>query len=434
MKKKNNFYPVAETHPLTWRMREDKQPVWIQEYCRKNGYTAAKKTLLKISADEVVNLVKQSGLKGRGGSGFPTGIKWSLMPAPEDSIKIRYFICNADEMEPGTYKDRILLENLPHLLIEGMIISAYALKATIGYIFLRGEYIIAAGNIRRAIYECREAGFLGKNIMGSGFNFQIILHTGAGRYICGEETALMNAIEGKRANPRSKPPFPANSGLWKKPTCINNVETICNIPSIMENGVSWYKGLAINHSYDMGTKLLGFSGRVKNPGIWELPLGIYAREVLENYAGDMMKGFKLKAWQPGGSSTAFLTPHHLDLPLDFTTLSKVGSRLGTGIALAVDDKINMVELLYNLEKFFSRESCGWCTPCREGLPWTVEILRTLKKGQGQEEDLKMLEKICALLEAGKCFCYLAPGAIEPLRSSLKYFQNEFEQGIVCLTN
>ncbi|MEI4259855.1 MAG: NADH-quinone oxidoreductase subunit NuoF [Candidatus Dasytiphilus stammeri] len=434
MKKKNNFYPVEETHPLTWRMREDKQPVWIEEYCRKNGYTAAKKTLLKISADEVVNIVKKSGLKGRGGSGFPTGIKWSLIPDPVDSIKIRYFICNADEMEPGTYKDRILLENLPHLLIEGMIISAYALKATIGYIFLRGEYIIAAGNIRRAISESREAGFLGKNIMGSGFNFQIILHTGAGRYICGEETALMNALEGKRATPRSKPPFPATSGLWKKPTCINNVETICNIPSIIENGVAWYKALAINHSYDMGTKLLGFSGRVKTPGIWELPLGIYAREVLENYAGDMIKGFKLKAWQPGGSSTAFLTPHHLDLPLDFTTLSKFGSRLGTGIALAVDDKINMVKLLYNLEKFFSRESCGWCTPCREGLPWSVEILRSLKKGQGKEEDLKMLEKICDLLGSGKCFCYLAPGAIEPLRSALKYFKNEFEEGIACLKN
>lgn len=238
-----NIIRTPETHPLTWRLRDDKQPVWLDEYRSKNGYEGARKALTGLSPDEIVNQVKDAGLKGRGGAGFSTGLKWSLMPKDE-SMNIRYLLCNADEMEPGTYKDRLLMEQLPHLLVEGMLISAFALKAYRGYIFLRGEYIEAAVNLRRAIAEATEAGLLGKNIMGTGFDFELFVHTGAGRYICGEETALINSLEGRRANPRSKPPFPATSGAWGKPTCVNNVETLCNVPAILANGVEWYQNIS----------------------------------------------------------------------------------------------------------------------------------------------------------------------------------------------
>lgn len=232
-----------QTHPLTWRLRADQQPVWLEEYLSKNGYQGAKNALKNMSPDQVVSLVKDAGLKGRGGAGFSTGLKWSLMPK-DDSMNIRYLLCNADEMEPGTYKDRLLMEQLPHLLIEGMLIGAYALKAYRGYIFLRGEYIEAAKHLRKAIEEAKAAGLLGKNILATGFNFELFVHTGAGRYICGEETALINSLEGRRANPRSKPPFPATSGVWGKPTCVNNVETLCNVPAIIAHGKEWYLGLS----------------------------------------------------------------------------------------------------------------------------------------------------------------------------------------------
>ena len=389
---------TAETHPLTWRLRDDKQPVWLDEYQSKNGYAGARKALSGMAPDEIVTAVKDAGLKGRGGAGFSTGLKWSLMPKDE-SMNIRYLLCNADEMEPGTYKDRLLMEQLPHLLVEGMLISAFALKAWRGYIFLRGEYIEAAQHLRRAIAEATEAGLLGKNILGTGFDFELFVHTGAGRYICGEETALINSLEGRRANPRSKPPFPASSGVWGKPTCVNNVETLCNVPAILANGVEWYQN--ISTSKDAGTKLMGFSGRVKNPGVWELPFGTTAREILEEYAGGMRDGLKFKAWQPGG----------------------------TALAMAVDHEIGMVPLVRNLEEFFARESCGWCTPCRDGLPWSVKILRALERGEGQPGDIETLEQLCRFLGPGKTFCAHAPGAVEPLQSAIKYFREEFEAGI-----
>lgn len=419
---------TAETHPLTWRLRDDQQTVFFDEYCQKNGYTAAKKALTTYSQDEIVNIVKEAGLKGRGGAGFSTGLKWSLMPKDE-SMNIRYLLCNADEMEPGTYKDRLLMEQLPHLLVEGMIISAYALKAYRGYIFLRGEYIEAANYLRQAIAEARQAGFLGKNIFASGFDFELVVHTGAGRYICGEETALINSLEGRRANPRSKPPFPATVGAWGKPTCVNNVETLCNVPAIIESGASWYKGLSAGKSEDAGTKLMGFSGRVKNPGLWELPFGTTAREILEEYAGGMQKGLTLKAWQPGGAGTDFLTEKHIDLPMDFANIAQAGSRLGTALAMVVDNEVNMVGLVRNLEEFFARESCGWCTPCRDGLPWGLKILRALEKGEGQVGDIETLEHLCRFLSPGHTFCAHAPGAVEPLQSAIKYFRQEFEAGI-----
>lgn len=420
---------TAEQHPLTWRLRDDKQPVWFDEYRSKSGYVGAEKALNGgLMPADVIKVVKDSGLSGRGGAGFSTGLKWSLMPADE-SINIRYILCNADEMEPGTYKDRLLMEELPHLLIEGMLIGAYALKAYRGYIFLRGEYIEAAENLRRAIEEAKKAGFLGKNILGSGFDFELIVHTGAGRYICGEETALINSLEGRRANPRSKPPFPATSGAWGKPTCVNNVETLCNVPAIMEHGADWYKGLSAGKSENTGTKLMGFSGRVKNPGLWELPFGITAREILEDYAGGMQDGLKLKAWQPGGAGTDFLTENHLDLPMDFPHIANAGSRLGTALAMAVDDQTSMVSVVRNMEEFFARESCGWCTPCRDGLPWSVKILYALERGEGQQGDIETLEQLCRYLGPGNTFCALAPGAVEPLQSAIKYFREEFEAGI-----
>ncbi|WP_421173818.1 NADH-quinone oxidoreductase subunit NuoF [Aeromonas enteropelogenes] len=417
-----------ETHPLTWRLRDDGQPVWLEEYQAKQGYEAARKALGQMSPDEIVNTVKDAGLKGRGGAGFPTGVKWGLMPKDE-SMNIRYLLCNADEMEPNTWKDRLLMEQLPHLLIEGMIISARALKAYRGYIFLRGEYVDAAIHLRRAVEEARAAGLLGNNILGSGFDFELFVHTGAGRYICGEETALINSLEGRRANPRAKPPFPAVSGVWGKPTCVNNVETLCNVPAIIGNGVPWYQGLALPGSEDHGTKLMGFSGKVNNPGVWELPFGITARELFENYAGGMQSGYCLKAWQPGGAGTGFLLPEHLDAQMYTAGIGKVGTRMGTGLAMAVDDSINMVSLLRNMEEFFARESCGWCTPCRDGLPWSVKLLRALERGEGQSGDLATLEQLCNFLGPGKTFCAHAPGAVEPLASAIKYFRPEFEAGI-----
>ncbi|MXP56095.1 NADH-quinone oxidoreductase subunit NuoF [Pantoea sp. Mhis] len=427
--KQIQFIRAEETHPLTWRLRSDNQPVWINEYRSKGGYIGAQKVLKGMTQQEVIKIVKDSGLKGRGGAGFPTGLKWSLMAQnnSNESINMCYLLCNADEMEPGTYKDRLLMEQMPHQLIEGILISAYALKAYRSYIFIRGEYIEASMNLRRAINEAESVGLLGKHILNTDFNLEIFLHTGAGRYICGEETALINSLEGRRPNPRSKPPFPAIAGLWGKPTCINNVETLSNIPAIFLHGVDWYKNLS--KSKDTGTKMMGFSGRINNPGVWELPFGVTARELLQDYAGGMLSGLKLKAWQPGGAGTDFLTESHLDLPMEFSSINDAGSRLGTALAIAVDHKINMVSLVRNLELFFARESCGWCTPCRDGLPWSVKILSALEQKHGQVGDIELLEHLCRQLGPGKSFCAHALGAIEPLQSAIKYFRKEFEAGI-----
>ncbi|MEL0028952.1 MAG: NADH-quinone oxidoreductase subunit F, partial [Perlucidibaca sp.] len=356
----NSIARAPETHPLTWRLREDGATVDLAEYQSKNGYAGLRKALKELAPADIVQLVKDSGLKGRGGAGFPTGVKWGLMP-PSDGVTPRYLLCNADEMEPNTWKDRMLMEQMPHLLIEGMIISARALAATTGYIFLRGEYVDAARTLNAALDEARAAGFLGRNILGTGFDFELYVHTGAGRYICGEETALINSLEGRRANPRSKPPFPAAVGVWGKPTCVNNVETLSNVPAIVANGVEWFHGLARPGSEDHGTKMMGFSGKVKNPGVWELPFGVTARELFEDYAGGMRDGYTLKAWQPGGAGTGFLLPEHLEAQMYAGGIGKVGTRMGTGLAMAVDNTISMVSLLRNMEEFFARESCGWCT-------------------------------------------------------------------------
>jgi NADH-quinone oxidoreductase subunit F len=328
-------------------------------------------------------------------------------------------------MEPGTFKDRLLLEGDPHQFIEGMILGSYAIRADTAFIFLRRSYVLAAQLIRKAIAEAYEKNYLGNNILGSDYSLDLYLHISAGRYICGEASALTNALEGYRANPRAKTPHQTEAGLWGEPTDINNVETLCNVPHIIKNGAEWYKSLGLTD--DAGTKIYGVSGKVKNPGAWELPMGTPLREILEEHAGGMRAGLKFRGVLPGGASSDFLVEKHLDVPMDFDNVRKAGSRLGTGTMIVLDDKTCPVGMVHNLLAFFARESCGWCTPCREGLPWTRNILHAIENGEGQAGDLERLALNTKLLGPGHTFCALAPGAMEPLQSALKYFRDDFKQ-------
>jgi NADH-quinone oxidoreductase subunit F len=412
--------------PLTDNIQADRVPLDIRARERADGYQGLQKAL-KMTPAEVTDTVKRSDLKGRGGAGFPTGLKWSFVPMGADSPQPKYMIVNADEMEPGTFKDRLLLEGDPHLVIEGAIISAYAIQAGVGYIFLRWEYKEAERRLRKAIAEAYETGYLGKNILRSGFDFELHLHVSAGRYMCGEETGLLNSLEGKRAIPRAKPPFPQVSGVWGQPTIVNNVETVSCVPHILRNGADWFKRLSL--SEDGGTKLYGASGRVKRPGLWELPMGTPLREILFEHAGGMQDGYQFRGLLPGGASTDFLTEAHFDIKMDFAGVQNAGSRLGTGTMIVLDDRTCPVGMMLNLERFFAQESCGWCTPCREGLPWVARTLQALEDGNGLPEDLEILAQHPELLGPGKTFCALAPGAMEPLQSALKYFGADFEQHI-----
>lgn len=419
-----------ETHPLTWRYSQAGKAVLdIKTYESMEGYAALKKAV-QMTPQEVQTLVKDSGLRGRGGAGFPTGVKWSLIPMGPDAGP-KYLVCNADEMEPGTFKDRMLMEELPHQMIEAMIVAGYAIQATRAYIFVRGEYTVAAERMNQAIHEAEAAGYLGKNILGTGWSMDLHVHTGAGRYICGEETALINSLEGRRANPRSKPPFPQIAGLWGKPTIVNNVESLQNVPAIVLRGAAWFRGLSQGKTSDAGTKLYGISGKAKITGLWELPMGTTCRELLYTHGRGMRDGLELMAWLPGGASTDFLLPEHLDLPMDFISIANAGSRMGTGLITVIDNQQNIVSVVRNLEQFFARESCGWCTPCRDGLPWVVKVLQAIESGQGQAGDIALLEKMSRFLGPGKTFCAHAPGAVEPLQSAIKYFRPAFEQGIAA---
>lgn len=413
--------------PLTSNIRPDRPALNLKEYEMTGGYAALRKVCSSMSPSALQKLVQDSTLKGRGGAGFSTGIKWSLIPMDDKAPDHKYLIANADEMEPGTFKDRLLLEGNPHQLIEGMILAAFAIQADIAYVFLRWAYHKAAGLLERSIQEAYNAGYLGKDILGSGFHLDMHLHTGVGRYMCGEETALLNALEGKRATPRAKPPFPQISGLFGKPTIVNNVETLCCVPHIVNNGVEWFKSLS--YSEDGGTKLYGVSGKVKRPGAWELPMGVTMRELIEEHAGGMKKGYELKGVLPGGASTDFLTSQHLDIKMDFKSVAAAGSRLGTGTMIVMDDATCPVGFVHNLQHFFAQESCGWCTPCREGLPWVEKILLSIEKGEGREEDLALLQMHTQYLGPGNTFCALAPGAMEPLQSALKYFKDDFDKHI-----
>lgn len=422
---------LEQTHPLTWRLRDDGERIGLDEYRRKNGYEGARKAL-ELAPSDVIDAMKTANVRGRGGGGFSAGVKWSLTQVG-DNLPRGYVVCNADEMEPGTFKDRLLLEQQPHLLIEGMIIAGYANRSKYGYIFLRGEYVDAARAVALAIEEAREAGLLGDNVAGSGFDFDIALHTGAGRYICGEETALINSLEGKRANPRAKPPFPGQAGAWGKPTVVNNVETLCNAPAVMQHGADWYQALSGTLSNDGGTKLYGVSGLVERPGLWELPIGTSGWDILE-CAGGMREGHTLKTWLPGGGSTGFLLPEHLELAMDFDTIGQYGSRLGTGLIAVVSQQQNLVALLRNLEQFFARESCGWCTPCRDGLPWAAKLLQAIEHSEGRPGDIELLQEHAKNIGPGLTFCAHAPGAAMPLESAIRHFRADFEAGIVASHN
>ncbi|MCF3947144.1 NADH-quinone oxidoreductase subunit NuoF [Acidiphilium iwatense] len=413
--------------PLTNNIRPDREPLDIEGYEQAGGYRAVRKVLGGMAPADVIEAITQSKLRGRGGAGFPTGIKWSLVPKDLAASGPHYLVVNADEMEPGTFKDRLLLEGDPHQMIEAVIVAAYAIQAETAYIFLRGEYFLAERRLRRAVGEADARGYLGTNILGSGYDLAVHVHASGGRYICGEETALLTALEGRRAVPRAKPPFPQTSGLWGKPTVVNNVETLCNVPHIINNGADWFMGLG--RGEDGGTKIYGASGRVRRPGSWELPMSTPLCEIIEEHAGGMRDGYELRGVLPGGLSTSFIMADDIEVKMDFASVEKVGSRLGTGAVIVLDQRTCPIGMLRNLEHFFAQESCGWCTPCRDGLPWVERLLAGIEAGEGEMDDLDILEQHVKFLGPGRTFCAHAPGAMAPLASGLKYFRAEFEQHI-----
>ncbi|PLX86210.1 MAG: NADH-quinone oxidoreductase subunit NuoF [Desulfuromonas sp.] len=411
---------MKQTEQLLFKNRRPGETAFLKEYEGSGGYLGLKKAVREMTPKEVCELVKASGLRGRGGAGFPTGVKWSFFPAENPGPK--YLVCNCDEMEPGTYKDGELLKADPHQLVEGMIIAAYAMQIDTGYIFIRYAYKEQFAYLERAIVEATEAGYLGKDILGSGFGFELHVHGSAGRYILGEETALLNGLEGKRPNPRSKPPFPAVRGLFGRPTTVNNVETLANIQHIVNGGAVWFKDLALTVE-GAGTKLYGLSGHLEQTACFELPVGISLRELIDDYGGGVWQGRAFKSCLPGGASTPFLTADNLDVALDYQTLEAVGSRFGTAGVTVFDDRTCMVAVTLNLIRFFARESCGWCTPCRDGLPLVVWLLEKIERGQGTDDDLQMLKaqhrNIC-----GNSFCALAEGAMGPVDGLLSNFEQE----------
>ena len=419
----------SSSKPLTERIETENGLVDLAAYQRTGGYDAARRVVTSMTPEEVQDLVKDANLRGRGGAGFPTGVKWSFVPKGDAAGPgHKYLVCNADEMEPGTFKDRYLLEYDPHLLVEGMIIGAYAIQADKAYVFMRGEYHEGFRQLSRAIDDAKAQGFLGSNVFGSDFSVDLGIHRSGGRYICGEETALLNALEGKRAQPRYKPPFPPASGAWGRPTIVNNVETLCNVPAILRHGAQWFQDLG--NGDDAGTKLYGVSGRVNRPGLWELPIGTSIREIIEEHAGGMQAGYQLRGLLPGGASTDFLVEQHLDLPMDYGSIQAAGSRMGTGTMILMDDSICPVAMSVNLQHFFAQESCGFCTPCREGLPWLESLLIDIEEGRGNPGDLDVLSANASYIGApGNTFCLHATGAMEPLNSALKYFREDFEAHI-----
>ena len=412
--------------PMTAMLQPDGMPLDITGYERAGGYQALRKALA-MPPDAIIDEVKRSRLRGRGGGGFSTGRKWEAVPKGDGAPSQRYLVVNADEMEPGSFKDRLLMEQTPHQMIESIIIGAFAIQAAIAYIFVRAEYVLSINRLTRAVAEAEARGYLGANILGSGFALTIHVHGSGGRYICGESSAMLTALEGRRPITRSRPPRSAQSGLWGKPTVVNNVETMCCVPHIVERGADWF--LSLSHGADGGTKLYGLSGRVKRPGLWELPLGTSFTEILEEHAGGMQEGYECRAVLPGGASSAFLMAADFDVAMDFTSVQKVGSSLGTGNIIALDQRRCPIGMLRNLEHFFAQESCGWCTPCRDGLPWVERILGAIEAGEGEPEDLEILAHHVAFLGPDCTFCDLAPGAMQPLGSALKHFRAEFEQHI-----
>ena len=392
----------------------------MKVYEELGGYKSLKKTFAQ-KPEEIVEAVKASGLRGRGGAGFPTGLKWGFLAK---DVFPRYLCCNADESEPGTCKDRELLLKHPHLLIEGMILCSYACRIETGYIYMRGEFHDLSSIMDKALDEARKKGYLGKNILGSGFDLEIHTHLGAGAYICGEESALLNSLEGGRGEPRMKPPFPAVEGLYSKPTVINNVETLCVVPYIVNEGAEKYASLGTEKS--KGTKLVSVSGHVKKPGNYEVELGTPTSELIYNLAGGIQNDNKLKAFIPGGSSVPMLPADQVDVPYDYESLAAAGTMLGSGALIVIDDSINIVEATLRLISFYMHESCGKCTPCREGTRWLYQIVERIMQNKGQLEYMNKLEDICDNM-AFKTFCPLADACVAPVVSSIKYFRSDYEE-------
>jgi len=390
----------------------------IDTYVANGGYSALKKAL-SMKPEEVVEEVKTSGIRGRGGAGFPAGVKWGFIPKDKKPV---YLVCNADEGEPGTFKDRYIIEKVPHLLLEGIAISSYAVKANFALIYIRWEYVKGAEILKNAIREAKEKGYLGKNILGSGFDLEIVVHRGAGAYICGEETALLESAEGNRGNPRVKPPFPASVGLYNSPTVINNVETLAYITFIVEKGGKWFARIGTPKA--TGFKLFAVSGHVKKPGVYEKPMGYPLLKLINEDCGGIRDGRKLKAVIPGGTSTPPLTAEEADVTLDFESLQQKGSMLGSGAIIVMDDSTCMVYAAKKLADFYSHESCGQCTPCREGMPWLREILRRIENGNGEEDDIPLLMDICNGI-LGRTLCPLGDAGALPILNYVKKFQDEF---------
>ena len=391
----------------------------LTNYERRGGYGALRKALDMDPAD-VVTLVKDSGLRGRGGAGFPTGMKWGFIP--QDNPKPKYLVVNADESEPGTCKDIPLMLASPHTLVEGVIISAYAIRSNYAFIYVRGEVLHVVRRLQQAVREAYSAGYAGRNILGTGYDLEIIVHAGAGAYICGEETALLDSLEGRRGQPRLRPPFPAVAGLYASPTVINNVESIASVPCILDRGADWFASMGTEKS--KGMTIYSLSGHVANPGQFEAPLGITLRQLLD-LAGGMRDGHELKFWTPGGSSTPMLTAEHLDIALDYEGVAAVKSMLGTKALQCFDETTSVVRTVLRWTEFYKHESCGKCTPCREGTWWLVQILKRMEAGQGQEGDIEKLLDLCENI-LGRSFCALGDGATSPITSAITYFRDEFE--------
>jgi len=412
------------TDPILLRARGLKNSRSLAAYLKLGGYSALEKTLSMTPA-EVIEVVKASGVRGRGGAGFPAGVKWGFVP--RDTTKPKYMICNADESEPGTFKDRELILVDPHMVLEGIAIASYAIGANTAYLYIRGEFVEEAQILAKAITEAKRKKYLGRKILGSGYDLEVHIHRGAGAYICGEETALIESIEGKRGLPRLKPPFPAVVGVFGCPTVVNNVETLACVPHILENGAAWFAGIGTERS--TGPKLFCVSGHVERPGVYEAPMGITFREIIEDLCGGMRGGGNLKAFIPGGSSAPVLPADKIDTAADFESVAQAGSMLGSGGLIVMDETVDMVWALENLLTFYAHESCGQCTPCREGSDWAVDIVRRIRCGQGRQGDIETLHRIARFASQGMTICPLGDAFCGPIASFLEHFGHEFEEAI-----
>jgi NADH-quinone oxidoreductase subunit F len=393
----------------------------IDVYERVGGYRAMRKALLDMQDDAILHELEDSGLRGRGGAGFSMGKKASFIPK---GAMDKYLCCNADESEPGTFKDRLLMQKNPHLLIEGIIIAAKAAGANKAFIYIRGEYELQATILEKAVADAFEKGYLGENILDSGCDVDLVVHRGAGAYICGEESALLDSLEGKRGNPRLKPPFPANQGLYQGPTLINNVETLCNVPDIIWRGADWFKEVGTEKS--SGTKLVSVSGNVRRPGNYEVELGMPAADIVYGLAGGPPEGRSVKCWFPGGSSAPVLLEEDLELPYDFESMAKAGSMLGSGAIIVIDDSVPIMEVALSVARFYRHESCGKCTPCREGTNWTVKMLERMDRGDATPMDLEIAAQVQSNI-IGNCLCVLGDAMAMPIGSLIEKFRPEFEQ-------